>query len=82
MPGNGDGGLAGSTLVNDFPTAAAVRYVASASRPPPWKSRMQTGGRIADEQLHEGMEHLESASSTRDQQDAPKGPNTTSAPAA
>lgn len=70
MPGNGDGGLAGSTLVNDFPTAAAVRYVASASRPPPWKSRMHTGGRIADEQLHEGMEHLESASRTQVGKDA------------
>jgi hypothetical protein len=82
LPGNGDGGLAGSTLVNDFPTAAAVRYVASAFRPPPWKSRMQTGGQITSEQLQQGMGHLESAARARDQQDAPKGPNTTSAPAA
>ena len=27
------------TLGDDFPTAAAVQYVASASRPPPWKGR-------------------------------------------
>jgi hypothetical protein len=29
-----------STLPYDFPTAAAVRFVVRASRPPPWKSRL------------------------------------------
>lgn len=75
MPGNGDSGLAGSTLVNDFPTAAAVRYVASASRPPPWKSRTQAGRQILSEQLLQGMGHLQSAASAREQQN-PKEPPT------
>jgi hypothetical protein len=82
LPGNGDGGLAGSTLVNDFPTAAAVRYVASASRPPPWKSRTQAGRQISSEQLLQGMGHLQSAARARDQQDVPKEPNATAHPGA
>ena len=46
------------------------------------RTSAQTGGEITSEQLQEGMGHLESAARARDQQDAPKGPNTTSAPAA
>jgi hypothetical protein len=41
-----------------------------------------TGGQITKEQLQQGMGHLQSAARARDEQEAPKGPNTTSAPAA
>jgi hypothetical protein len=46
------------------------------------RASAQTGGQITKEQLQQGMGHLQSAARARDEQEAPTGPNTTSAPAA